>query len=399
MLTSSKLEFVLGSEAIVDGMEKLCSLPIFSEEACSFLQGVSDSIMRNREARAYPDVMTFAFWCRRANLQQMKKLYSSENMRFGRGIVFHIAPSNVAVNFAYSMVASLLAGNASIVRVPSKEFPQLDLLCHTMEEVLGEVSSIRPYLCLVRYGHEKDINDAFSEMCDVRVIWGGDRTIHELRKSPLKPRAYEITFADRYSIAVIDAETYLSAEDKERIARDFYNDTYLTDQNACTSPRLMIWMGERTEEAQQIFWEHLQLVAESQQYELNPVQVVDKLTRLCLLGAWTEAHWKHGKDNLIVRVEVDYLDSSLSDCYGNSGFFLEYVAKDLVEILPVCGERCQTLSYYGVSRKKMEEWINEYRPMGIDRVVPLGHTLDFDLLWDGKDLIYEMSRGVNVVSI
>ena len=31
-------------------------------------------------------------------------------------------------------------------------------------------------------------------------------------------------------------------------------------------------------------------------------------------------------------------------------------------------------------------------PKGIDRVVPLGRTLDFSLNWDGYDLIYSMSR-------
>lgn len=34
---------------------------------------------------------------------------------------------------------------------------------------------------------------------------------------------------------------------------------------------------------------------------------------------------------------------------------------------------------------------------GIDRVVPIGKTMDFDLIWDGYDLVEQMSRIVVTV--
>ena len=43
--------------------------------------------------------------------------------------------------------------------------------------------------------------------------------------------------------------SYLTIEDKCRVAEDFYDDTFLTDQNACTSPRIVVWIGSRIEEA------------------------------------------------------------------------------------------------------------------------------------------------------
>ena len=38
--------------------------------------------------------------------------------------------------------------------------------------------------------------------------------------------------------------------------KNFYNDTYLIDQNACTSPHLIIWYGdkEKIKTAKSIFW-------------------------------------------------------------------------------------------------------------------------------------------------
>lgn len=142
------------------------------------------------------------------------------------------------VNFTFNRVSGLLASNANIVRVPSKEFPQVALIAAALRELLaGAYSGLAPYVCLVRYPAEQGVNDAFFTLCDVHVIWGGDRTIAEVRRSPFQARAAEITFADRHSIAVIDADAYLACETKDRLAQDFYNDTYFSDQNACTSPR------------------------------------------------------------------------------------------------------------------------------------------------------------------
>ena len=62
------------------------------------------------------------------------------------------------------------------------------------------------------YGDEKEVNDLLTGLCDMRVIWGGDNTISEIRKSPLKARAGEITFADRYSAALINSNYYLNLD-------------------------------------------------------------------------------------------------------------------------------------------------------------------------------------------
>jgi hypothetical protein len=52
-----------------------------------------------------------------------------------------------------------------------------------------------------------------------------------------------LLFPDRYSIAVIDADSYLIHPEKKQLAQAFYNDTLLNDQNACSSPSLVVWTG------------------------------------------------------------------------------------------------------------------------------------------------------------
>ena len=390
--------YVLGGAESEARMVDVRPLPIFSEEAVAFLAAFSARILADAEAKAYPDVVTLGFWCRPAALRQMQKLYDAERNRVGRGIVFHIAPSNVAVNFAYSCLAAFLAGNASIVRLPSKDFPQVDVLCRIFAETLAEFPALFPYFLFVRYGHAQEVNEHYSRMCQTRVVWGGDVTIEAIRRAPLAPRANEITFADRHSLAVIDADAYLAAENKERIAQDFYNDTYLSDQNACTAPHFVVWLGaaEKVKAAQELFWRTLHALVQDR-YTLQGVQAVDKLTQLYRLGVHAAARQVPMADNLITRVCVAELTEELAAYRTGSGFFIEYAAQELAEIRPLCGISCQTLSYYGVQRDALLQEILAMRPAGVDRIVPLGRTMDFALVWDGIDLIRTMSRVVQVI--
>ena len=395
MQQSSDVEYVVGSPETEASLPRVRALRPFSEEAVSFLADLSRRCRRDAAARAYPDVVTFGFWCRRAALSERQTAYEDLDWRLGRGVVFHVAPSNVAVNFAYSCVAALLAGNASIVRLPSKPFPQVDILCRLWRDALAERPEMRAYFLFVRYGHVDEVNARYSLLADTRVVWGGDETIRRFRRYPLQPRANEILFADRFSLAVIDADGYLASEEKDAIAQGFYNDTYLSDQQACTSPHLVVWLGRETARAREAFWRRLHEKA-SGSYTLLPVQTVDKLDALLRLGAEQEARQVKMGDALIVRAEVAQLTERLMDVRMGSGFFVEHVAGDLRELRPVLGLAAQTISYAGCAAERIFRAVQEMRPRGGDRIVPIGRTLEFSLFWDGYDLIRSMSRRISV---
>ena len=248
----------------------------FSDEVMSFLQDLSDLLMK--EGRQYADVMAFAFWCRRAALRRYRDRYPERDCRLGRGLLFHIAPSNVPAMFAYSLAAGLLAGNKNIVRLSDKPFVQADLITDAIEKVIrSRHPHLEDYIYLMRCGHDRQVIASISAAADTRVIWGGDQTIREIRKAALGHRATEILFADRYGICVISSEDYLQSEEKDLLIRRFYNDTYLFDQNACTSPQVLIWTGRRAEEAGKDFWSRLKELAD-REYQIEPAQITAKLS-------------------------------------------------------------------------------------------------------------------------
>ncbi len=392
-----KVNMLVGNAEIINGMTAAAPREPFNDEVCDFLNDLSSALNKKNTTRM-PDIATLAFWIRKASVMNLKKRFVKEdgNYHLGRGVLFHIAPSNVPVNFAYSLVAGLLTGNSNIVRVPSKQFEQVDVIATAINETLCEHEKIRGHIALVRYDRDKDINDFFSQMADVRIIWGGDGTISELRKSPIGSRATEVTFADRYSLSVIDSDKYLDAEEYDKVAQDFFNDTYLTDQNACTSPFMVVWMGKRKDEAKEIFWNKLHELTKKK-YGFQDIQGVNKLTSGYLAAAnYPDAKIITGEDNLIVRVSVDKPDGQLFECRDNSGFFFEYDCDDIKDLAEVCNNnKCQTIGYYGDK--------NDIVPLlgcgikGVDRIVPIGKTMDFDLIWDGYDLTERFTRSIAVL--
>ena len=391
----NKVTYLTGNAEIAGGLPDIPAKKPFSDDIVEFLNDVSRAILKDKASKAYSDVVTFGFWIRKASILKLKERFEKNDnaIHLGKGIVFHIAPSNVPVNFAYSMAAGLLNGNANIVRVPSKDFEQVCLLVNAFNNVLEEHPHMKPYVLFVRYGREKEINDLFSSIADVRVTWGGNSTISELRKSPLPPRSGEITFADRYSLAVIDSDSYLAMENKGKAAEDFYNDTFFSDQNACTSPRIIVWTGKRIKEAKDTFWaEEHSLV--KQKYTIQAIQSVNKLTSSYLIsaiepGCKVEEH----EDNLIVRVSVPKVTDFLMDYKDNSGYFFEYECEDILTIKDLCNDkRCQTIAYIGNSSAVLP-LINS-GVKGIDRVVPIGKTMDFDMIWDGYNLPALLTRTI-----
>lgn len=373
----------------------------FSEAVLGYLNALSSSLLRDRESRLYPDVITFAFFCRKAHLQRLKEKFANpEVLRLGRGILFHIAPGNVPVNFGYTLVVGLLAGNKNIVRVSGKAFPQVDIIIrHIRALAENEVyKNVSDRIILVRYEHASDASAYFSSIADVRIIWGGDQTIAAIRENALPPRSFDVCFADRYSIAAIHPDAVMEADDLAlaRLAENFYNDTYLFDQNACSAPHLVFWKKTgQLHLAKKRFWSAVHHLVK-ERYTLQAVLSVDKLMAFCRQAVSMEVNREVMSDNYVVRTRLHRLPQDIDSFRCAGGYFSEYDIETLDEIAPVVTNKYQTLAYYGFPKSEMINFVQRNCLHGLDRIVPIGETTAFDLIWDGNNLIEMFSRIVDI---
>ncbi len=387
-------------KAVIGDIEPVAYVAeVYNDEVCRFADALSKWLRKNKNALSFPDLMAVSFWCRKGNIEKMRNEFDDGKTHIGRGLIFHITPSNVPVNFIFSYLFGLLSGNSNIVRIPSKKFPQVDILCAAVKEILenDDYINIRKNTSFVTYDRDKEINDYYSGICDGRVIWGGDSTIKALRESPIKPKAVEVVFADRYSFGVIQSEKIVSASDNEiaNLVHGFYNDTYLMDQNACSTPHCIFWLGNQAREASEIFWGAVK--KEEERYSLEPIKSVDKYTDLCHIAMERDDIAEiNTYGNFLYVARLAEVSPDMESLRGRYGMFFEVCIKSMDDLSSFITEKSQTMIYYGVEKNELNDFIKKNNLKGVDRIVPFGNALDIGVIWDGYDIIRSLSRVIGI---
>ena len=375
----------------------------FGNLEIDFLDTLSKILMYNNNARSFPDIISFAFWCRKKNIISLKNKLNTAETRMGLGCIFHITPSNVPVNFAYSFAFGLLTGNSNIVKLPSENFSQTKIICNVISKIIkrNKFKIIGKKNYFFKYNsNETDITKDLSLKIDGRVVWGGDKTIEMVKNFKTKPRVKDIFFSDRYSFCIIKSDEIISskAERIESFSNKFYNDTYFMDQNACSSPHLIIWYGSAKQNklAKNKFWPELLKIVKKK-YSLEHTNAIDKYTSLC------EDALKHNLcsgfynyENLIYRVEIKKLNKNLDQLNNKFGYFYEFECNNLKKIKNYITQKFQTLAYLGMDKKKLLDFVVKNGLAGIDRIVPIGSSHNIGFIWDGYNIDKQLTRVIEV---
>ncbi len=398
-LSKLPVECLVGS---LDGPQQYLPLIPYAPVVIDFLAALSKRLFSNQKIREYPDIAAFAYWCRRANITRISKSWDKKSFRLGRGTVLHIAPSNVPVNFAFSLAFGLLAGNANIVRISSEKHDQVLIICEEIKSLIEkpEYQKISGMIKIVSFQRDDAITSRLSKSCDARVLWGGNATVNHLKTMPTSPRCVDISFADRYSLCILSAEAILVADDKavDSLVSGFYNDVFLLDQNACSSPHLVLWQGGEKEisSAMERFWTRLSEFISLK--SLPPaIHFLDRYTHLCSNAIELAQYAPKNIDrSFVYRTLLTSIPEGIASFRGRYGYFFEAVDNDLEKFQAIVGKQYQTITYYGVDPTSIIKVINACGLSGIDRVVPVGKALNIGVVWDGYDIIGTLSRIINV---
>lgn len=376
----------------------------FAEPAVGFVAALSQALLADRAMRRMPEVMALAHALRPAELRRLAGELTARTgtgrLRRARGLVFHVAPANVDTLFAWSWLLSLLCGNANVVRLSRRGGVAQEALLEAAGRLLEDSgwAALRARTLVLQYGHDEAVTAALSAACDLRVVWGGDASVAALRRVPLPAGAQELSFPDRVSAALIGAGAVTAADGDTlaRAAEELVNDVVWFDQNACASPRLVLWVGTpaESEAARARFWAVFDRRLADIGWGLDGARTQLRLAAAAELAAdgrvrrWTTAPGGMS----VLRGEAADGAISLAGHPG-LGLLLEAKAASLEGACARLPADVQTLACFGILADAVALACAGAR---VDRIVPLGRSLAFSTDWDGNDLLERLTRIVRL---
>ena len=372
------------------------SRDVFAPQVKAFLEKLSALFTREVSYRRYPEVYALGFWCRHAHIDKLEKRHGKKGK--GRGLVLHIAPSNMPVMFAYSWITSLLAGNSNVVRLSQRRGDVSETVLEGIRQILDmpEFAELKRTNAFVSFPREHGALEYISQQAAARMVWGGDETVHRICGIPKAAGCIDLTFPDKYSIALLDTDEIGEVDDAElrHLAHLFYNDTYGADQNACSSPKTIFWIksriGKDMEKIRSRWWDAV--AEEAKNYDLQPWMATEKYRMLCRMYARSRSLGTVKKwGNRLYVVPWKKADTGLAYMEAAMGIFYECEMDGVEDIIPLLGRKIQTIVSSGNRQEQLYRQLREAGCPGVDRVVRIGEALDFDTVWDRKDLIDMLS--------
>jgi hypothetical protein len=366
----------------------------------------SQRIFRDSEAKRYPELLALAYWMRKSEITrliaQFRSLQLEHRVLIPRGLVFHLPPRNVDTMFIYSWLLAALTGNKNVIRLSPQRSESTNILLRLLRETLAAAAEpAKSGTVIVSYGHEEEPTAMLSALCDVRVTWGGDSTVEIIRRSPLAPHAGEITFPDRYSLAAIGVDAYAELPEQKRdyLADQFYNDSFWFDQLACSSPRLLVWCGQKSsaKAASSDFFDRVAGCLRRRRYAIPAAASMRKLLFTCSAILDLPVAECRRYDEGLAILTLDSL-AGFQRQHPGGGLFFEAHLGSLLDLAAVLGRRDQTLTWFGFTPEELNALIRNLNGRSIDRIVPFGQALQFHRFWDGHDLLQEFCRCVYIDS-
>ena len=124
---------------------------------------------------------------------------------------------------------------------------------------------------------------------------------------------------------------------------------------------------------------------------------INKFNQLCSnILSFSNIKKQERYGNSIYTIMLNNLDRNPNNLKGKWGFFYEFETNNLKKIAKFINNKYQTLTYFGLSKDILKNFILKNNLEGIDRIVPIGQALDISFFWDGYDVNKILSRVVDL---
>ena len=147
---------------------------------------------------------------------------------------------------------------------------------------------------------------------------------------------------------------------------------------------------------QSYFWSELNKIVEKKN-SFDEIHVIDKYTNLIenIVNQKNFQNLKTFKNNLYI-IDPNRNVKKIENFRGVNGTFFQKNINQINDLKNFISKKCQTVSYFGFTKKQLELFILNSNLLGVDRLVPIGKALGIDIIWDGYEVVKSLSRVVSL---
>lgn len=320
-----------------------------------------------------------------------------------RGVVCHWVAGNVPTLAIFSLVQSILAKNANILRVPKETLPGvlkiLKVLGGVQAEHQGKVlrgAEVLKSIAVVYFPSENpELNRQFSLAADCKVIWGGAEAVRSILALPQREHCESIVFGPKYSFAVVDEESVAPA-----LCRRLAMDAIIFEQEACSSPQVVFCErkqgGERPVAGSNGRYLPKLAVELAEAFR----QVSPKYPKP--VGGYAKVlnargiYWLDPGKEIICSEALDWTilvnnELQLEEPVMSRTVFVKEV-DSVFDVVPLVTNKIQTVGIALKDRQKTLDFCEQATRRGVARCTAIGTMNNYDTPWDGILYINRLVR-------
>ncbi|GHC04715.1 acyl-CoA reductase [Cerasicoccus arenae] len=308
-----------------------------------------------------------------------------------RGLVVHWLAGNVPVLGMLTLVQSILARNANLLKAASRFTRVLPLLLESFRgleiktpggrTLLGD--DLLASLAIVYCDRDDRVSaEAISREADVRLAWGGREAVEAVSTLPRKVSAEDIIFGPKLSFMVIGRSALATERAFQRLARRAATDVCVFEQTGCASPHTVFIERDGVFSAEDFA---TKLAAELDQalvrFPSPPISADDasRVEARRIRGELTGRVWRSA--GVAWTVILDDAGAELAPpCYGR---VITIRAIDQAEnVLPLINDSIQTVGL-ALSGEQRLDFARRAAQRGAERFPDIGRMTLFEAPWDG----------------
>ncbi len=260
-------------------------------------------------------------------------------------------------------------------------------------EAAGERSQF-----FLHYPSQGDLGAKISALSDARVVWGGDAKVALFAPLPLRNGGKSIWFGDRFSFSTVNGAALDGLDEPalRALAKKLHNDVFVFDQMACSSPHALYVVGEAAAHSAPV---KRLLDASALEWTMDDPNArvghaIGKMTAAFYAagtGRASSVNWRNTNLTSVVASAAERQDIRVG-----GGFLSVVFVRSLADVASFIREADQTITYFGWERGAIEAVAASRNGPGVSRWAPIGTALDFDFIWDGYDIPFELTRLIRV---